>query len=154
MAMNFSTLDALSTLCTSIPDWIARLDDLNGQIANRQIELARLTEKERPPSRSLKNKGSTESLWLKDGNKNPFSSNEDNRDNIQTKGIEPSKSNRHTTPQPTAIHPPIAKSDEYTTQPSSSTAAWQATIYYSLPPRKASSNPRPSPSAGLTRQSS
>ncbi|EKD21741.1 uncharacterized protein L3040_004964 [Drepanopeziza brunnea f. sp. 'multigermtubi'] len=66
MATNFSTLEALTTLCTSIPVWNARLDELNGHIALRQIELARLTENERPSTRSLKNKGSTESLRLKD----------------------------------------------------------------------------------------
>ncbi|CAL3962851.1 unnamed protein product [Diplocarpon coronariae] len=65
--MAFSTLEALNTLCTSIPDWNARLDELNSQIALRQIELARLTENERPPTRSLKNKSSTESLRPKDG---------------------------------------------------------------------------------------
>lgn len=62
MAMNFSTLDALSTLCKSIPDWIARLEALRVGVSTTQIELARLTEKERPPSQSLKNKSSTESL--------------------------------------------------------------------------------------------
>ncbi|KAI9053092.1 hypothetical protein LZ554_003361 [Drepanopeziza brunnea f. sp. 'monogermtubi'] len=70
-ATNFSTLEALTTLCTSIPVWNARLDELNGHIALRQTELARLAENEneRPPSsstRPLKNKGSTESLRPKD----------------------------------------------------------------------------------------
>ena len=70
----FSTMDALSTLCTSVPDWNARLDELNAQIAQRQIELARLDEEQRegreehPTARSLRNKGSTESLRPKDGN--------------------------------------------------------------------------------------
>ncbi|TGO11545.1 hypothetical protein BTUL_0107g00300 [Botrytis tulipae] len=61
----FSTLDALTSLTQSIPDWNKRLDDLNGQIALRQIELARLTDHK--PARSVKNKGSTESLRPKDG---------------------------------------------------------------------------------------
>jgi hypothetical protein len=80
MAMDFSILDALGTICNSAPEWSARLDKLNGQIANRQLELAfiekeltrlseeeiaRPTEKERPQSRSLKNKGSTEPLQQK-----------------------------------------------------------------------------------------
>jgi hypothetical protein len=60
------TLDALSTLCTEVPEWNDRLDKLNGQIALRQIELARL-EEERPATQSLRNKGSTESLRPKDG---------------------------------------------------------------------------------------
>ncbi|CZT08391.1 uncharacterized protein RAG0_13477 [Rhynchosporium agropyri] len=69
----FSTLEALQTLCISIPDWNTRLDELNSQIALRQIHLARLTENDRPPTRSMKNKGSTESLRPKDSNENPFS---------------------------------------------------------------------------------
>ncbi|PBP23567.1 hypothetical protein BUE80_DR005531 [Diplocarpon rosae] len=67
----FSTWEALNTLCTSIPDWNVRLDELNGHVALRQIELARLTENEPPPTHSLKkNKGSTESLRPKDGHEN------------------------------------------------------------------------------------
>ncbi|KAJ8060360.1 hypothetical protein OCU04_010690 [Sclerotinia nivalis] len=61
----FSTLEALTNLTQSIPDWNKRLDDLNSQIALRQIELARLVDTK--PARSLKNKGSTESLRPKDG---------------------------------------------------------------------------------------
>ncbi|TVY41758.1 hypothetical protein LOCC1_G006153 [Lachnellula occidentalis] len=48
-AATFSTLDALTTLCTSVPEWNGRLDELNGQIALRQIELARLEEHEHEP---------------------------------------------------------------------------------------------------------
>ncbi|CAD6448480.1 07ccb300-9706-4137-9678-5f04e468e32c [Sclerotinia trifoliorum] len=61
----FSTLEALTNLTQAIPDWNKRLDDLNSQIALRQIELARLVDTK--PARSLKNKGSTESLRPKDG---------------------------------------------------------------------------------------
>lgn len=53
-------MDALKALVASIPDWQTRLDELNGQIEQRQIELAKLVEP-RPPS-TLRNKGSTESL--------------------------------------------------------------------------------------------
>ncbi|EPE24345.1 hypothetical protein GLAREA_08197 [Glarea lozoyensis ATCC 20868] len=71
---SFSIVDALDILYTSIPQWNTRLDELNGQIALRQIELARLEDSEhpRPSTRSLKNKGSTESLRPKDGGENPF----------------------------------------------------------------------------------
>jgi hypothetical protein len=139
MASNFSTSDALITLCKSIPDWNARLDELNGQIANRQIELARLTEKERPPARSLKNKGSTESLRPKDGNENPFSSNDEEN------GVD-IPMNPFDTPKP-------QENSSVGLRPSSSAAARQAALG-SPPPPKASSNPRPSPGAGLARQSS
>jgi len=67
----FSILEALISLTTSVPEWNARLDDLNGQIALRQIELARLTESPRSV-RSIKNKGSTESLRPNDGGEGPF----------------------------------------------------------------------------------
>jgi hypothetical protein len=76
MAMDFSILDALGTICNSAPEWSARLDKLNGQqlelaFIEKELtrlseeEIARPTEKERPQSRSLKNKGSTEPLQQK-----------------------------------------------------------------------------------------
>lgn len=64
----FSIQDALNSLSTSIPEWNQKLDELNSQIALRQIELARIgTENDRPSTQSLKNKGSTESLRPRDG---------------------------------------------------------------------------------------
>jgi len=139
MATTFSTLDALSTLCKSIPDWNARLDELNGQIAKRQIELARLTEKERPPTRSLRNKGSTESLRPKDGNENPFASdNQEDREDAQVNPVDAPTSHENGSAEP---------------RPGSPAAARQAAMG-SSPPPKANSNPRPSPGAGLARQSS
>ncbi|KAK2627731.1 hypothetical protein QTJ16_002377 [Diplocarpon rosae] len=79
----FSTSDALNVLCTSIPDWNVRLDELSGHIASRQVELARLTENEPPATRSLKNKGSTESLRPKDGHENVFDAeDQENKDTI------------------------------------------------------------------------
>ena len=74
-------MDALSALCTSVPSWNIKLDELNIQIAQRQIELARLDEDQHqgreshPTARSLRNKGSTESLRPKDGNENLTSPN-------------------------------------------------------------------------------
>ncbi|CZR63474.1 uncharacterized protein PAC_13371 [Phialocephala subalpina] len=127
---SFSILEALEALCTSVPEWSDRLDELNGQIALRQIELARLTESERPPTRSLKNKGSTESLRPKDGHENPFLSHDpENPDDIQLNPFETPKLNHN----------------GFTSSPR---PAGRATT-----PPKASSNPHPSP-GGLTRQSS
>ncbi|OBT43466.1 hypothetical protein VE00_06175 [Pseudogymnoascus sp. WSF 3629] len=60
-------MDPLNNLVKSIPDWQVLLDDLNGKIARRQGELAE-AENSRPPTRSLRNKGSTESLRPKDDN--------------------------------------------------------------------------------------
>lgn len=137
MATTFSTLEALEALCKSVPDWNARLDELNGQIANRQLELARLTEQERPPTRSLKNKGSTESLRPKDGNENPFLSEPENGEDIQMNPFDSPKSQQNGSAR---------------NRPSSPAAARKAAM--ASPPPKASSNPRPSPTAGLTRQSS
>ncbi|PNY25425.1 Uncharacterized protein TCAP_04637 [Tolypocladium capitatum] len=61
-------MDALRNLVRNIPDWQRRLDELGGQIDRRQAELAAL-EAEQPRSvsaRSLRNKGSSESLRPRD----------------------------------------------------------------------------------------
>ena len=56
-------MESLTNLIANIPSWVARLDELNGQIDQRQAQLADVTEAQRPePARSLRNKGSTESL--------------------------------------------------------------------------------------------
>ncbi|KAK3337920.1 hypothetical protein B0H65DRAFT_307532 [Neurospora tetraspora] len=68
-------MEALRNLEFGIPDWLHRLDELNGQIEQRQQELAQLTESKpsspgrepgSPSRKSLRNKGSTESLRPKD----------------------------------------------------------------------------------------
>ncbi|KND88489.1 hypothetical protein TOPH_06884 [Tolypocladium ophioglossoides CBS 100239] len=61
-------MDALKNLIGNIPDWQRRLNDLAGQIDRRQAELAALgAEQPRSASaRSLRNKGSSESLRPKD----------------------------------------------------------------------------------------
>lgn len=63
-------MDALRNLIGNCPDWVKRLDDLNGQIEQRQVELARCAEPHPNSSarsvKSLRNKGSTESLKPKD----------------------------------------------------------------------------------------
>ena len=58
-------MEALKNLVGNVPDWLKRLDDLNGQIEQRQVELAELRGSRSPP-KSLKNKGSTESLKPRD----------------------------------------------------------------------------------------
>jgi hypothetical protein len=129
----FSILEALDTLCTSVPEWNNRLDELNGQIALRQIELARLTESERPPTRSVKNKGSTESLRPKDGHEDVFlSNNPEKPEGIQLNPVDSANSNHN----------------GFT--PNSRSAG---TPGRTRTPPKASSNPHPSPGA-LMRQSS
>lgn len=57
-------MDALKNLSANIPDWLARLEELSDQIEQRQVELARFAKAQQKPTRpkSLKNKGSTESL--------------------------------------------------------------------------------------------
>ncbi|KAK7958133.1 hypothetical protein PG996_010423 [Apiospora saccharicola] len=53
----------LNGLVNGIPDWLKRLDELNGQIEQRQLDLARFSEDNlRSSTRSLKHRGSTESL--------------------------------------------------------------------------------------------
>ncbi|KAM7218156.1 hypothetical protein V8F06_006447 [Rhypophila decipiens] len=64
-------MEALTNLVNNIPDWQQKLDELNGKIEQRQLELARLTENRSSSGRngstpsitkSVRNKGSTESL--------------------------------------------------------------------------------------------
>ncbi|KAK1762273.1 hypothetical protein QBC33DRAFT_519732 [Phialemonium atrogriseum] len=66
-------MDALKNLVTNIPDWLKRLDELNGQIEQRQQELSQVTDRssgasggDSRPARSMKNRGSTESLKPRD----------------------------------------------------------------------------------------
>ncbi|KAK4125490.1 hypothetical protein N657DRAFT_568929 [Parathielavia appendiculata] len=68
-------MEALKNLIANVPDWLKKLDELNGQIEQRQIELAKLTEENKGSSpgdggsggpKSVRNKGSTESLKPRD----------------------------------------------------------------------------------------
>lgn len=60
-------MDPLKGLIANVPDWLRRLDELNGQIEQRQLDLAKLQDNQTPKSsRSLKHRGSTESLKPKD----------------------------------------------------------------------------------------
>ncbi|KAI0175952.1 hypothetical protein GGR52DRAFT_538786 [Hypoxylon sp. FL1284] len=61
------TIDCLKALITNVPDWLKRLDELNGQIDQRQQELAMLPENQvQSSARSMRNVGSTESLKPRD----------------------------------------------------------------------------------------
>lgn len=57
-------MDALRNIVGSVPDWLKRLDELGTQIDQRQAELAAISGGS--STRSIKNKGSTESLKLKE----------------------------------------------------------------------------------------
>lgn len=70
-----AAMEALQNLEFGIPDWLHRLDELNVQIDQRQQELAQIAESHpsspgrepgSPSRKSLRNKGSTESLRPKD----------------------------------------------------------------------------------------
>ncbi|KAI1143047.1 hypothetical protein F5Y05DRAFT_140820 [Hypoxylon sp. FL0543] len=57
------SVESLHALINNIPDWLKRLDELNGQIEQRQQNLALLPEnRPRSSAKSIRNKGSTESL--------------------------------------------------------------------------------------------
>ncbi|OTA94473.1 hypothetical protein M434DRAFT_265962 [Hypoxylon sp. CO27-5] len=57
------SVESLHSLINNIPDWLKRLDELNGQIEQRQQDLALLPEnRPRSSAKSIRNKGSTESL--------------------------------------------------------------------------------------------
>ncbi|KAK3312485.1 hypothetical protein B0H66DRAFT_578583 [Apodospora peruviana] len=79
-------MEVLTNLVNNIPDWLQKLDEFNGKIQKRQVELAQLTEfqtasgnKSPPSAKPVRNKGSTESLQPRD---------------------EPTAYPRETTPQP------------------------------------------------------
>ncbi|KAK3900589.1 hypothetical protein C8A05DRAFT_17118 [Staphylotrichum tortipilum] len=68
-------MEALKNLVANVPDWLKKLNELSGQIEQRQIELAKLTEENKASSpdgssstatKSVRNKGSTESLKARD----------------------------------------------------------------------------------------
>ncbi|KAI2468906.1 hypothetical protein F4781DRAFT_245661 [Annulohypoxylon bovei var. microspora] len=61
------SVDSLKSLITNIPDWLKRLEELNGQVEQRQQDLALLPEnRPRSSAQSLRNRGSTESLRPRD----------------------------------------------------------------------------------------
>lgn len=57
-------MDALKNISSNVPDWLQRLGELSGQIEQRQKELAALGQADK--SRSVRNRGSNESLLRKD----------------------------------------------------------------------------------------
>lgn len=60
-------MDALKNLTNNIPDWQRRLEELSGQVERRQAELATVAAADpNAEAKSLRNKGSTESLKPKD----------------------------------------------------------------------------------------
>lgn len=59
-------LETLHNLTIHCPNWAKRLDELSDQIDQRQIDLARFAEQQSPGHKSLRNRGSTESLKPKD----------------------------------------------------------------------------------------
>ncbi|KAH8809084.1 hypothetical protein F5884DRAFT_733897 [Xylogone sp. PMI_703] len=144
-SVGFSTIDALQSLSSSIPDWNKQLDDLNGQIADRQAELARLDEREAPP-KSIRNKGSTESLRPKDGNENPFHSDDD--DNI----LKHWHINKPNTPRQSGSFD-SARKNVSPTSPPATRLKTKPSQEFQTPSPKANSNPRQHPRV-LSNQSS
>ncbi|CZR49716.1 uncharacterized protein FPRO_14806 [Fusarium proliferatum ET1] len=61
-------MDSLKNLVNNVPDWLQRLDDFSGQKDRRQAQLAAVAAAEGKSAerKSLRNKGSTESLNPKD----------------------------------------------------------------------------------------
>ncbi|KAL2114772.1 hypothetical protein VUR80DRAFT_82 [Thermomyces stellatus] len=56
-------MDALKNITNNVPDWLQRLGELSGQIEQRQVELAALSQSSAP---SIRNRGSNESLLRKE----------------------------------------------------------------------------------------
>ncbi|KAI1366786.1 hypothetical protein F5Y08DRAFT_327160 [Xylaria arbuscula] len=63
-----ATTDPLDSVITNAPDWVKRLEELSSQIEQRQRDLAKFSGAEPPSSsaRSIRNRGSTESLRPQD----------------------------------------------------------------------------------------
>ncbi|KAI3333056.1 hypothetical protein F4824DRAFT_503598 [Ustulina deusta] len=60
--------DPLNSVISNVPDWLKRLEELNSQIEQRQLDLAKFSGAQPPSSsaRSIRNRGSTESLKPQD----------------------------------------------------------------------------------------
>ena len=129
------TLDALATLCTSVLEWNERLDELNSQIARRQVEFARLEEC-RPPTQSLRNKGSTESLRPRDG---PGEIQEDHLGEGEPKGTE-----RHSS-SPTKGPKQYEHPGQWPSSAAPAKAAAQTSAAFIPPSQPFSSAPQKSP---------
>ncbi|TAQ84057.1 hypothetical protein B7494_g7616 [Chlorociboria aeruginascens] len=136
-----NALDAFRGLTKSAPDWAAKLDELNGQIALRQIELARLTEDQPPPPpRSIRNKGSTESLRPQEEGGNPVFEGSAENDRFEV-------------PDMRTVESPRSAQNGFPTslRPSSPTAARKSattTVGRNASPPKTSSNSNPRPVPG------
>ncbi|OLN95755.1 hypothetical protein CCHL11_02711 [Colletotrichum chlorophyti] len=63
-------MDALKNVVNNVPDWLQRLDELGDKIEERQTHLAAL-DLEKSAAKSIRNRGSTESLRPKDENAGP-----------------------------------------------------------------------------------
>ncbi|KAI1258841.1 hypothetical protein F5Y18DRAFT_324358 [Xylariaceae sp. FL1019] len=56
-----NNIDPLESVVSNCPDWLKRLEELSGQIQQRQLDLAKFSEPQ-PSAPSIRNRGSTESL--------------------------------------------------------------------------------------------
>lgn len=102
-------MDALKNITNNVPDWLQRLGDLSGQIEQRQAELASLGQSS---TKSIRNKGSNESLLRKEENEpTPTSPTQD-------KGVEapvdtePAEPAEPTKPHGQVSAPPATTSSE------------------------------------------
>lgn len=59
-------MEALKNLVGNVPDWSKRLDELSAEIDKRQLELAEVDRQTSARPKSIRNRGSTESLKPKD----------------------------------------------------------------------------------------
>lgn len=125
-------MDALNGVITSVPEWHTLLDKLNSQIALRQFELAEL-DKNRPPTRSLRPKGSTESLLRpKESDNDPLPENEN--ENVNSA-------------QDTLSNPPTQTRDATFPSPATPARATAPTAFEDTPPRIFSHSSSPGPTS-------
>lgn len=118
-------MDALKNITNNVPDWLQRLGDLSGQIEQRQAELASLGQSS---AKSIRNKGSNESLLRKEENEaaTPASPTQDkgHETPVDTEPAEPAEPTKAEEGQ--ASPPPATTSSEIQQQTRQAVTAAQA----------------------------
>ena len=117
-------MDALKNITNNVPDWLQRLGDLSGQIEQRQAELASLGQSS---AKSIRNKGSNESLLRKEENEaaTPASPTEDKGPETPV-DAEPTEPAAPTKAEGQASLPPATTSSEIQQQTKQAVTAAQA----------------------------
>lgn len=116
-------MDALKNITNNVPDWLQRLGDLSGQIEQRQAELASLGQSS---AKSIRNKGSNESLLRKEENEPAPASPTQDKGAEAPADTEPAEPAEPTKSQGQVSAPPATTSSEIQQQTKQAVTAAQA----------------------------